>query len=80
MLGQHFLQCKAQGNPGITIQPKRQVPSPTPGTVLVKTSDTKHWPDKEAFTFVTALKDRALNIASPMPATFFPSAKPDPFD
>ena len=80
MLGQHFLQSKAQGNPGITTQPKRQVPRPTPVTVLMNTSDREHWPDKEAFTFLKAPKDHALNIPSPMPATFFSSEKPDPFD
>jgi len=80
MLGQHFLQSKAQENLGITIQPKRQVLTPNPMTVTMNTSDREHWPNKKAFIFVRALKDHALNISSPMPTTFFSSTKPDPFD
>lgn len=71
MLGQHFLQSKAQGNPGITTQPKRQVLRSMPVTVLMNTGDREYWPSKEAFRVVKAPKDCAINIASPM-LHFFP--------
>lgn len=80
MLGQHSLQRKVQGNPGITIQPKRHMLRPTALTVPVNTSDREHWPSKKVFTFVKALKDHALNIISHMSVQFFFSAKPGPFD
>lgn len=72
MLSQHFLQNKAQGNPGIITWPKRQVLKHTPVTVLLNISDEEQWLNKEAFTLLGDPKYHGLNITLPMPSAFAP--------